>query len=132
LRGLIERLECFKLISKIVSTSHLDKADEMFERHGTKAVVIGYLIPGVGGFISIPAGIKRMPIWGRFTVYTVIGTILYNVMHIVLGWALGSEWQQAEQYASKIMYGVAFLIVVGLMWYLLRRYTGNDNKRSNS
>jgi len=131
LRGLIERTERYKLISKIVSTSHLDKADEMFEQHGAKAVVIGYLIPGVGGFISIPAGIKRMPVWGRFIVYTVVGTLPYNAVHILLGWALGSEWQQAEQYASKIMYAVAFIAVAGFFWYLLRQYTRNDNNRNN-
>lgn len=132
LRRFVQRVERVKFVSKVLSTSHLDKADAIFERHGGKAILIGHLIPGVGGFISIPAGVKRMPIWWRFTVYSVIGTIPYNVAHVVLGWALGYEWQQAEQYASKIMYAVAFIAVAGFIWYLVRRYVGNDNNRSNN
>ena len=131
LRRFVGRVERVKFVSKFVSTAHLDKADAIFERHGGKAILIGHLIPGVGGFISIPAGVKRMPIWGRFTVYSVIGTIPYNLSHVLLGWALGYEWQQAEQYASKIMYGVAFLAIAGFFWYLLRRYMGNDKNRSS-
>ena len=121
LRWLFERAERIKFVSKVVSTSHLDKADEMFERHGGKAILIGHLIPGVGGFISIPAGVKRMPIWWRFTVYSVIGTIPYNVAHVILGWALGSQWRQAEQYVSNVKYVIPVAIVVAVLWYLLRR-----------
>lgn len=131
LRRFVGRVERVKFVCKFVSTSHLDKADAIFERHGGKAILIGYLIPGVGGFISIPAGVKRMPFWGRFTVYSVLGTIPYNLSHVALGWALGYEWQQAEQYASMIMYGVAFLAIAGFFWYLLRRYMGNDKNRSS-
>jgi membrane protein DedA with SNARE-associated domain len=132
LRRFVGRVERVKFLCKLVSTSHLDKADAIFERHGGKAILIGHLIPGVGGFISIPAGVKRMPIWGRFTVYSVIGTIPYNVAHVLLGWALGYEWQQAEEYTSKIMYGVALIAVVGFFWYLLRKYVGNDKNRSTT
>ena len=48
--------------------SDLDKASEAFERHGGKAVLIGRLVPGVTSFISIPAGIERMAIYGKFMV----------------------------------------------------------------
>jgi membrane protein DedA with SNARE-associated domain len=60
-RRFVRRLERFKL----VSVSDLDKASAAFERHGGKAVVIGHLVPGIGALISLPAGIKRMPILRR-------------------------------------------------------------------
>src|SRR5919206_1363831 len=66
LRKLIKRIERFKLLSE----SDLDRASEAFERHGGKAIIIGHLIPGVGSLISIPAGIKRMPILPPFIFFT--------------------------------------------------------------
>jgi membrane protein DedA with SNARE-associated domain len=125
LRRLIEKVERFK----IVSTSHLNTADAMFERYGTKAILIGHLIPGVGNYISIPAGVTRMPFWRQFVINTVIGSLPYNVAHIVLGWALGSQWRQAEQYASDIKYVIPLAIVVAVIWYLLRRLEGRWEAR---
>jgi membrane protein DedA with SNARE-associated domain len=79
--------------------SDLYQASEAFDRHGGKAVLIGRLMPGVTSLISIPAGIGRMPIYGRFMVFTVVGTIAYNGAFIGLGWVLGSQWELVERYA---------------------------------
>ncbi len=59
LRRLIKRF-------RFLFTSDVDKVSEVFERHGGKAVVISHLIPGVGALISVPAGLKGMPVWWRF------------------------------------------------------------------
>src|SRR3712207_7627099 len=67
LRRLIKRFERFKLIF----VADLERASEVFDKHGGKAILLGHLFPGIGALISIPAGIKRMPIMGRFMFYTV-------------------------------------------------------------
>ena len=100
LRRLIERFERFKL----VFVADLERASEVFEHHGGKAILIGHLFPGIGALISIPAGIKRMLIFGRFLTYTALGCILWNGAFIVLGLALGSNWPVVKQYASIIEY----------------------------
>ncbi len=105
-----------------VYESDLDKASKMFERHGGKAVLIGHLLPGVTALVSIPAGIKRMPIFSRFMVYTVLGTVLWNGAHIGLGWALGSQWTLVERYARIVEYAVLAVIAVGVLWFLWRRW----------
>ena len=105
-----------------VHESDLDKASKMFERHGGKAVLIGHLLPGVTALVSIPAGIKRMPIFSRFMVYTVLGTVLWNGAHIGLGWALGSQWTLVERYARIVEYVVLAMIAVGVLWFLWRRW----------
>jgi membrane protein DedA with SNARE-associated domain len=105
-----------------VYESDLDKASKMFERHGGKAVLIGHLLPGVTALVSIPAGIKRMPIFSRFMVYTVLGTVLWNGAHIGLGWALGSQWTLVERYARIVEYVVLAMIAVGVLWFLWRRW----------
>jgi membrane protein DedA with SNARE-associated domain len=118
LRRLVKRLERFKLVSE----SDLDKASDMFERHGGKAVVIGHLIPGITALISIPAGLKRMPIFGRFTVYTILGSALWNGAFIVLGWVLGAQWTLVERYAKIVEYTVLAAIAGGILWFLWRRW----------
>ena len=83
--------------------------------------MIGHLVPGVGAFISIPAGIKRMPILGRFAVYTVLGSTLWNAFFVSLGWWLGSQ-ELVEQYAKVIEYVLLTALALGIVWLLGRRW----------
>ena len=115
LRRLIKRLG-------FLVTSDVDKVSEIFERHGGKAVVIGHLIPGVGALISVPAGLKRMPIWWRFLGCTFLGATLWTGTLIGLGWVLGSRWRMAELYASFTGYAVLVVAVAGALWFLWRRW----------
>jgi membrane protein DedA with SNARE-associated domain len=105
-----------------VDESDLDKASSMFERHGGKAVLIGHLIPGISALVSIPAGVKRMPIYGRFMFYTIVGTVLWNGTFIVLGWALGTNYTLIKQHAQIVEFAVLALIAGGTIWFVWRRW----------
>ena len=118
LRRLIKRFERFGF----VFTSDVDKAGGVFERHGGKAVLIGHLVPGVGALISVPAGLKRMPMRWRFLGYTALGGALWTGTLVSLGWALGSRWRMVELYAAFIGYAVLVVAVVGVLWSLWRRW----------
>jgi len=96
-----------------VNESDLDKASGWFEQHGGQAVLIGRLVPGVGSFISVPAGIEQMPLW-RFVTYTILGNGLYNTVLVGLGWWLGSQWEIVERYAPIAEYA-ALAVVAGLI-----------------
>ena len=118
LRSLIRRAEC----SKLLFESDLDKATEQFERHGGKAILIGHLVPGIGPIISIPAGINRMPILGRFMIYSVLGCALWNGVWVILGWILGAQWMVVERYALIIEYAVLTAMVGGVLWFVWHRW----------
>lgn len=105
-----------------VGEKDLDKASKVFDRHGGKAILIGHFVPGVGAFISIPAGLRHMPISGRFMIYTIIGCILWNGAHVGLGWALGSQWTLVKQYVSIIEYAVVAAMVAAIVWFVWRRW----------
>ena len=105
-----------------VGVKDLDKASKVFDRHGGKAILIGHFVPGVGAFISIPAGLRHMPISGRFMIYTIIGCILWNGAHVGLGWALGSQWTLVKQYVSIIEYAVVAAMVAAIVWFVWRRW----------
>ena len=106
----------------LVRESDLNKASRGFERHGGKAILVGHLVPGIGAFISIPAGIKRMPIRGRFLLYTILGSMLYNVAHVGLGWALGSQWRLVERYEPIVKYVVLAALAAGIIWFVWSRW----------
>src|SRR5919202_1098985 len=95
--------------------SDLDKASNLFEQHGPKAILIGRLIPGVGTLISVPAGLYRIPILGWFMVWTVLDSVVWNGLLIGLGWVLGTQWTLVERYATIIQYVVLAAIVGGIL-----------------
>ena len=102
--------------------SDLARASKMFERHGGKAVLIGHLVPGVTALISVLAGLKRMPIRGRFLFYTFVGTAMWNGALIGLGWVLGAEWTLVKQYAPVVEYAVLASVVGGICLFVWRRW----------
>src|SRR4029078_6414586 len=57
-----------------IKPSHLQWADRWFQRHGDATVFFTRMLPVIRTFISLPAGVARMPFW-RFTVFTVAGCL---------------------------------------------------------
>lgn len=97
---------------------HLDKAQRWFDRKGQVAVFFTRMMPGVRTFISLPAGIARMNFW-RFLLYSLLGSIPWNVGLAYLGYAAGKAgWEnlqsQFDRY-NKIFYVVLALVVIALV-----------------
>ena len=118
LRRLVKRIEWFRLLF----VSDLNKTSELFERHRGKSILIGQLVPGVGAWISLVAGVEGMILRWQFISYTVVGSALWIGSLIVLGWTLGREWQMVERYTSIVEYAVLAALVVGVLWLLWRRW----------
>ncbi|HET7271037.1 MAG TPA: DedA family protein [Rubrobacter sp.] len=118
LRRLVKRFER----SKLLFVSDIERASGVFERHGGKAILVGHLIPGVGALVSVPAGLKRMPLRWRFLGYTILGCTLWNSSLIGLGWALGRRWRIVELYAAFVGLAVLTILILGSLWFLWRRW----------
>ena len=117
LRRLVKRLERFRL----VFVSDLEGASRVFEQHGGKAILVGHLIPGVGALVSVPAGMKRMPVRGRFLGYTILGCTLWTGTLIGLGWALGGRWRIVEAFTSFVGSAVLILLTSAILFFFWRR-----------
>ena len=117
LRRVVKRLER----SKLVFVSDLEGASRVFERHRGKAILVGHLIPGVGALVSVPAGLKRMPLRWRFLGYTILGCTLWNASLIGLGWALGGRWRIVEFFTSFVGFAVLAILVAAILWLFWRR-----------
>jgi len=100
--------------------AQLDKADKWFQKRGELAVMVGRMIPVVRAFISLPAGLSKMP-FGRFTLFTLLGSIPWVLGLALAGEALGSEWHTARKVFEYLDYVVVVAIIVAIAVLLVRR-----------
>src|SRR5206468_1735060 len=107
----------------------LDRADRWFERWGDWAVFLGRLTPVVRSFISIPAGVVRMPI-GRFTVLTFLGSAIWCFAIAGAGWALGSSYKRFHHDFAYVEYAVVAAVIVFVVWLILRWRSSAAQARS--
>jgi membrane protein DedA with SNARE-associated domain len=103
-----------------IKKSHLDTADRWFARHGDATVLVARMLPIVRTFISLPAGVARMPFW-RFSVLTLIGCIPWVFALTFIGKQAGDNWEKWKDSLHYVDYVVVVAIVVGVVWLLLRR-----------
>lgn len=100
--------------------SDIDKADAWFNRYGGIAVMICRMVPVLRCLISLPAGLRRMPL-GMFIFYTAIGSIAWNTLLIGSGWVLGDNWGKVETYVGPLTYVVVLLILAAGVWWVWHR-----------
>jgi membrane protein DedA with SNARE-associated domain len=116
--GRIELLEKNRFLH--VSRKHLDWADRWFERHGDVTVLVARMLPIIRTFISLPAGVARMPFW-RFTVLTLLGCIPWVLLLAIVGREVGDNWEQWNDHLHYLDYAVIVAIVIGIVYLLIRR-----------
>ena len=108
----------------------LDRADRWFDRYGDAAVFLGRMTPVVRSFISIPAGVVRMPIV-RFTVLTFLGCIPWCFGIAAAGWALGSSYENFHHDFAYVEYAVVAAVILLAGWLFLRWRSSRTEVRSN-
>jgi len=104
----------------LVETDDVDRTFAWFERHGRSAVLLGRLVPVVRSFVSVPAGVVRMP-WPQFLAYTLVGSALWNGALIGAGAALGTQYEVVERYVGVLDYGLVAAVVVSVSWGVVGR-----------
>jgi membrane protein DedA with SNARE-associated domain len=116
--GRVDLLERNRLIH--LSPKHLRWADDWFTRYGDATVFFARMLPIVRTFISLPAGVAKMPFW-RFTVYTVGGCIPWVLMLALVGQSVGDNWEQWRHRLGYLDYAVLAAIVLGVAYLIVRR-----------
>ena len=102
-----------------IKPHHLKMADNWFEKHGDATVFFTRMLPIIRTFISLPAGVARMPFW-RFTVLTALGCIPWVFMLVFIGKQAGDRWESCKDNLHYIDYAVVAAIVVGAVWLFVR------------
>ena len=102
-----------------IKPSHLAWADRWFEKYGSWTVFLTRMLPIIRTFISLPAGVARMPFW-RFTVLTALGCIPWIFMLAFIGRQAGDRWETWKDSLHYVDYAIAVLIVVGIVFLVVR------------
>jgi membrane protein DedA with SNARE-associated domain len=110
-----------------IKKSHLEWADRWFEKYGAWTVFLTRMLPIIRTFISLPAGVARMPFW-KFTALTTLGCIPWIFMLTFIGREVGDRWESWKDSLHYVDYAVAALIVLGLLYLVLRNRRGRPEQ----
>lgn len=100
-----------------ISGEDIEKSTNWFQKHGSKAVLFGRLVPGIRTLISIPAGISKMPIV-PFFIYSTIGTIVWVTLLTYAGYFLGKNYKLVEDYIDVITKVVVFGVLLAIASFI--------------
>ena len=106
----------------LISAHDLELADRWFARQGDLTVLFSRMLPIVRTFISVPAGVARMPL-GRFLLFSVVGAVPWVMLLVWAGMVLGDNWLELKTQLRGLDYlvalGLAALVAV-FIWRHLR------------
>jgi membrane protein DedA with SNARE-associated domain len=111
--------------------AQIERADRWFARYGEPTVLFGRLIPLIRAFVSLPAGVARMP-FVRFTALTLIGSALWVVALAFAGHALGSDWTSVRKAFEYVDYAILALVAVGIVYAIVRRRRGRGEPATDA
>lgn len=103
-----------------VSSKDITKATGWFDKHGSKAVFLCRLVPGVRTLISLPAGISNMPLL-PFLAYSTIGTTLWVGLLTYAGYVLGDNYELVDKYLGPVSKVVLAVILAAFAIWVVRR-----------
>ncbi|MGV2830196.1 DedA family protein [Myxosarcina sp. GI1(2024)] len=103
-----------------VSSQDIEKAKQWFEKRGREAACFSRVVPGVRTYISVPAGISKMPLLS-FLIYSTVGTAIWVSFLTYAGYLLGENYNRVKQYlapASTLI--LVLLAIIFIVWIIKR------------
>ena len=107
----------------LISRHDLDLAERLFKSYGSPIIFFSRLMPVVRTFISLPAGLARMPLV-PFTVYTFLGSYPFCLLLAYIGYKLGEHWHTLESVFRKFDVVILIVLVLGAAWWVKRHLAG--------
>src|SRR5438874_6881430 len=102
-----------------IKPSHLATADRWFQRHGDATVFFTRMLPIIRTFISLPAGVAKMPFW-RFTAFTLAGCVPWVFLLAFIGKQAGANWESWKNSLHYVDYAVIAAVVIGIVYLVVR------------
>jgi len=100
----------------LIRMRDIDRSDRWFQKWGDSAIFFSRLMPVVRTFISLPAGIARMPFW-RFSLLTFLGSVPWCWFLAWIGAYLGQregDFQKVYEQLHQYFHGVDIVILAVL------------------
>ncbi len=112
--GYLIKINC---LNKILIYCHfkpndLERSINWFEQYGKFTVLLARLVPIIRSIVSIPAGITKMNFFS-FSLYTLIGTIIWNTILVYLGIILGNNWCMISKYIKQ------YALIICILFFII-------------
>ena len=102
---------------KVFDEERIAAAEEYFENHGNKTVLISRFAAGFKNFVPVIAGASKMRVW-IFELYTLIGAIIYTTLMVSLGWIFAENFDRALAIARGLTW-FGFVVLVAMLAFLI-------------
>lgn len=113
---------------RILKRKYFDQTHDFFERHGSKALVIGRFVPIVRTFITVVAGVTHMH-RHKFLVWSFVGAVLWVNLIVFIGYFLGNVPAVKANLEAAIMLIVFFSVLPMVFeFWRHRRRTGSSDE----
>ncbi|MDX1535221.1 MAG: DedA family protein [Candidatus Spechtbacterales bacterium] len=113
----------------LVSHRDIDMANKLFKDHGVKIIFISRLIPGIRGFIPIPAGIAKMK-FIPFVLYVFTGSFIYSLVLTYVGVWGGENWDWLSPYFKQFDWVLLVLMLWAATWWVRRHFRHNKELKN--
>jgi membrane protein DedA with SNARE-associated domain len=123
-----DRLRAVAARVPLIKVSDIDRTEAWFARHGRKTVFFGRMVPLFRSFVSIPAGIERMPM-AAFLLLTTLGSLIWNSVFVLAGYLLGENRQVIEDYAGTYQTAVLAVGALAVVAFVVVRLIGARRNR---
>ena len=105
---------------RFLKKKYFDQTHAFFDKHGSKALVIGRFVPFVRTFITVVAGVTRMD-RRRFFFWSFIGAVLWVGSILLLGYTLGGVFPGLGENIDKALLVILAFTVLPILWEFWQR-----------
>ena len=102
-----------------IKPESIEKVENFFKKYGPASTFWGRLLPGIRQYISLPAGIGKMPL-AAFLVYTFLGAGIWCAVLLGLGYFFGQEEAKIHTAIQWIL-GTVVLAIVAVFYYYFNK-----------
>jgi membrane protein DedA with SNARE-associated domain len=105
----------------LITVDDIERAERWFKKYGSLSIFFSRLLPAVRTFISLPAGISRMPFF-KFCLYTFLGSLPWSILLTYSGLIARENWKGLEVYFRKFDWAIIIIAILAIGWWLFKKY----------